>query len=54
MHLCEPGCIVGPDGKQMAVLLRENLRRKNSHVIFSEDEGATWTEPREVPSGFDR
>jgi hypothetical protein len=49
VHLCEPGCIRSPDGKQLAVLLRENARRKNSHVIFSDDEGKTWTQPREVP-----
>lgn len=49
VHLCEPGCIRSPDGKQLAVLLRENARRKNSHIIFSDDEGKTWTEPREVP-----
>jgi len=49
VHLCEPGCIRAPDGKQLAVLLRENARRKNSHVIFSNDEGKTWTEPRELP-----
>jgi hypothetical protein len=49
VHLCEPGCIRSPDGKQLAVLLRENARRKNSHVIFSSDEGKTWTAPREVP-----
>jgi hypothetical protein len=49
VHLCEPGCIRSPDGKQLAVLLRENRRAKNSHVIFSNDEGKTWTEPRELP-----
>ncbi|HIF01110.1 MAG TPA: exo-alpha-sialidase [Planctomycetes bacterium] len=49
VHLCEPGCIRSPDGKRMAVLLRENARQKNSHVIFSDDEGSTWTEPRELP-----
>ena len=49
VHLCEPGCVRSPDGKQMAVLLRENLRRKNSHVIFSDDEGQSWSQPREVP-----
>ncbi|MCP4454251.1 MAG: exo-alpha-sialidase, partial [Planctomycetes bacterium] len=49
VHLCEPGCIRSPDGKQLAVLLRENRRVKNSHVIFSNDEGQTWTEPRELP-----
>lgn len=49
VHLCEPGCVRSPDGKQLAVLLRENRRVKNSHVIFSHDEGKTWTEPRELP-----
>lgn len=49
VHLCEPGCIRSPDGKKLAVLLRENSRRKNSHIIFSEDEGKTWSKPRELP-----
>ncbi len=49
VHLCEPGVIRSPDGKRLAVLLRENTRRKNSHLIFSDDEGATWSEPRELP-----
>ena len=49
VHLCEPGCIRSPDGKTLAVLLRENARRRNSHVIFSTDEGKTWSQPREVP-----
>ncbi len=49
IHLCEPGSIRSPDGKQVAVLLRENSRRKNSYVIFSENEGKSWTEPRELP-----
>jgi hypothetical protein len=33
----------------MAVLLRENSRRRNSQVIYSEDEGTTWSEPSELP-----
>jgi acetyl esterase/lipase len=49
VHLCEPGCIRSPDGERLAVLLRENARRKHSHIIFSDDEGATWSEPRELP-----
>jgi BNR repeat protein len=49
VHLCEPGCIRSPDGKRLAVLLRENARRKRSHVIFSDDEGKTWTVPRQLP-----
>jgi len=52
VHLCEPGAVRSPDGGQIAVLLRENARKKNSHVIFSDDEGQTWTEPREVPAAL--
>ncbi len=49
IHLCEPGVIRSPDGKTLAVLLRENRRKKNSHIIFSHDEGLTWTTPKELP-----
>jgi hypothetical protein len=52
VHLCEPGIIRSPDGKQLAVLLRENSRKKNSHVMFSDDEGKTWTRPRELPGAL--
>ena len=52
VHLCEPGCIRSPDGKELAVLLRENSRQKNSHVIFSRDEGKTWSAPRELPGAL--
>ncbi|RUL86912.1 sialidase family protein [Tautonia sociabilis] len=47
-HLCEPGLIRSPDGRRIAVLLRENSRRFPSFVIVSDDEGKTWSEPREV------
>ncbi|MGV3774341.1 MAG: sialidase family protein [Verrucomicrobiales bacterium] len=52
VHLCEPGLIRSPDGNQLAVLLRENSRKKNSHLIVSNDEGKTWTAPREVPASL--
>ena len=52
IHLCEPGLVPSPDGKQLAVLLRENARVKNSHVIFSDSEGQSWTEPRELPGSL--
>ena len=52
LHLCEPGLLRSPDGKQICVLLRENARRRNSYVIFSNDEGKTWTQPREVPAAL--
>jgi hypothetical protein len=49
VHLCEPGVVRSPNGRQWAALLRENARRRNSHVMFSNDEGRTWTPPRELP-----
>jgi len=51
-HLCEPGLIRSPDGKTIAVLLRENSRKMNSFVIVSKDEGVTWSEPRELPGAL--
>ncbi len=51
-HLCEPGLIRSPDGSQIAVLLRENSRTMNSFLILSDDEGATWSEPRELPGAL--
>lgn len=52
MHLCEPGIVRSPDGKSQAMLLRENRRKKNSHVMFSSDEGKTWSPPRELPASL--
>jgi len=51
-HLCEPGIIRSPDGKQLAMLMRENSRQFNSFVSFSNDEGRTWTKPRELPGAL--
>ena len=51
-RLCEPGIFRSPDGNRLAVLLRENSRRQNGFVIFSEDEGATWTRPRHLPAAL--
>lgn len=51
-QLCEPGAIRSPDGKQIALLLRENSRTHNAYVVFSNDEGQTWTAPRELPGSL--
>lgn len=51
-HLCEPGLVRSPDGRQMAVLLRENSRKFNSFLITSDDEGATWSKPVELPGAL--
>ncbi len=47
-QLCEPGLARSPDGKTLALLLRENSRKFHSFIIFSEDEGASWSDPRET------
>ncbi len=47
--LCEPGLIRSPgDGRQLAVLLRENSRKHPSFLITSEDEARTWSAPVEL------
>ncbi len=51
-HLCEPGAVRSPDGRQIAVLMRENSRRLNSFVTFSDDEGQTWSKPQELPGAL--
>ncbi len=45
-QLCEPGYVRSPDGKTIALLLRENSRQFHSFIVFSEDQGATWSAPR--------
>ena len=51
-HLCEPGLIRSPDGRQIAVLLRENSRQFNSYLIVSDDEGVTWSDPVQLPGAL--
>jgi len=51
IHLCEPGAVTSPNGKQIAVLWRNNRRKGNSYLTISNDEGRTWTAPRELPHG---
>ncbi len=46
---CEPAVIRSPDGQQLLMILRENTRRYNSLMMTSDDEGQTWSSPREAP-----
>ena len=48
-RLTEPAIVPSPDGKELAVLIRENSRRYNSMLIVSKDGGKTWSEPVELP-----
>ncbi|MHC5022591.1 MAG: sialidase family protein [Planctomycetota bacterium] len=52
VHLCEAGLVRSPDGAQLAILLRENSRRRNSFVMFSDDEAQSWSRPRELPGAL--
>lgn len=49
---CEPEVIRSPDGKQLLMLMRENSRRYNSLYAVSNDEGRTWSKPRELPAAL--
>jgi lysophospholipase L1-like esterase len=47
-HLCEPLMLRSPDGKQLLCLMRENSRQYNSFFMTSDDEGTTWSKPRQL------
>jgi hypothetical protein len=47
--LCEIEIMRAPDGKQLALLARAQHKRINAMVAFSNDEGETWSQPREAP-----
>ena len=46
--LCEPCMIKSPDGKQIAVLLRENSRKTQSMFAVTDDNGSNWSEVKEL------
>ena len=50
--LCEPGVIRSPDGRQLALLLRENSRTFNSFLTVSNDEGRSWSAPVQLPGAI--
>ncbi len=49
---CEPFCFRSPDGEELCCLMRENTHRGRSLVMFSRDEGRTWTAPVDTPWGL--
>lgn len=49
---CEPCVFRSPDGKQLCCLMRENTHKGRSLMMFSNDEGATWSTPIDTPWGL--
>jgi lysophospholipase L1-like esterase len=53
MALCEPFALRSQDGRRVALLLRENSRQHGAQIAFSEDGGATYSEPGPLPPWLD-
>ena len=49
---CEPFAFRSPDGKELGCLMRENTHRGRSLMMFSTDEGKTWSTPQDTPWGL--
>lgn len=49
---CEPFVFRSPDGAELCCLMRENTHKGRSLVMFSRDEGQTWTTPVDTPWGL--
>ncbi len=49
---CEPFVFRSPDGKELCCLMRENVHKGYSLMMFSDDEGATWSTPVDTPWGL--
>ena len=49
---CEPYVFRSPDGNELACIMRENGRTGTSLVMFSQDEGKTWSKPADTPWGL--
>lgn len=49
---CEPYVFRSPDGDELCCLMRENKRSGTSLVMFSRDEGKTWSQAVDAPWGL--
>lgn len=49
---CEPFVFRSPDGEELCCLMRENTHKGRSLVMFSQDEGETWSTPTDTPWGL--
>jgi hypothetical protein len=51
-HPCEPYVFRSPDGAELCCIMRENRRTGTSLVMFSRDEGQTWSQATDTPWGL--
>jgi hypothetical protein len=51
-HPCEPYVFRSPEGDELCCLMRENRRSGTSLVMFSRDEGKTWSKAADAPWGL--
>ena len=49
---CEPFVFRSPDNNELCCLMRENTHTGNSLMMFSRDEGNSWTDPVDTPWGL--
>lgn len=49
---CEPFGFRSPDGSELCCLMRENKHKGRSLVMFSRDEGQTWSAPTDTSWGL--
>ena len=49
---CEPYVFRSPDGDELCCIMRENRRSGTSLMLFSRDEGRTWTKAVDTPWGL--
>ena len=49
---CEPYVFRSPDGDELCCLMRENRRSGTSLMMFSRDEGQTWSKAVDTPWGL--
>lgn len=49
---CEPFVFRAPDGDELCCLLRENTHKGRSLMMFSQDEGESWSTPVDTPWGL--
>jgi len=49
---CEPYVFRSPDGGELCCIMRDNARKGCSLMMFSRDEGKSWTAPEDAPWGL--